>query len=71
MSQPQYTHAEIKALSNQELARALSNWATARCRVSRRRVAEGKEPLDAHLLREAALRLTWKTQESRPPCLTS
>jgi len=57
MAQPQYDDATVRAMTNEELADELRQWATARKVVSVARFAQGKEPLDYKLLEEAADRL--------------
>lgn len=61
MTQPRYDYREVIAWTNEKLAQELRQWADARERVSLRRTTEGKEPLDALLLREAATRLLEET----------
>jgi len=57
VSQPQYSQTDVLTMTHLELADELREWGKARQYVSRRRGSEGKEPLDAHLLFEAAARL--------------
>jgi len=59
MDQPQFTRAQVQAMTTQELARRLEEWAQARQIVSAKRELHNKAGLDSHLLLGAAERLLW------------
>ena len=57
MSQPVYGQEQLAAMTNEQIAAKLREWARARQYVSQRRQTQGKEPLEVQLLCEAAGRL--------------
>lgn len=57
MTQPQYTESEVRAMTNEELANELAQWAAARDYVAKQRVRRGQLATDAKLLHEAVRRL--------------